>query len=76
METKTASYKLRQTNRYGNTLQVGDKVEFLNEGQYASKFWTIYRLTEKRVLCERKNQARRRIANSEMCKRFLSELSC
>ena len=41
-------------DRFGNTLQVGDKVEFLTKGKFESKVWTVYRLTEKRVLCEKK----------------------
>ena len=43
-----------KTDRDGNQLKVGDKVEFLTKGLYKSNTWTIYRLTETRVLCKRK----------------------
>ena len=46
-------------DRFGNTLRVGDKVEFLTKGKFESKVWTVYRLTEKRVLCEKKSTGQR-----------------
>ena len=44
-----------KTDRHGNFLKVGDKVEFLTDGLYKSKRWIIYKLTDTRVLCHRKN---------------------
>ena len=49
----------RRTDRNGNILKVGDRVKFLTEGRFTGKFWTIYRLTEKRVLCERKKSGQK-----------------
>ena len=42
-----------KVDRFGNVLEVGDRVEFLTPGRCVGKIWTVYRLTEKRVLCER-----------------------
>ena len=44
-----------KTDRFGNKLRVGDRVEFLTDGKFKHKNWTIYRLTEKRVLYEKKS---------------------
>ena len=44
----------KKTDRYGNNLKVGDQVEFLTDGLYRSRYWKIYKLTDKRVLCKRK----------------------
>lgn len=43
-----------KTDKFGNSLEIGDEVEFLTEGLYKAKRWKIYKLTEKRVLCKRK----------------------
>ena len=43
----------RKVDRFGNVLEVGDRLEFLTPGRCVGKIWTVYRLTEKRVLCER-----------------------
>ena len=43
-----------KTDRFGKELKVGDKVEFLTDGLYSDKQWTIYKLTSSRVLCKRK----------------------
>ena len=43
-----------KTDKFGNYLKIGDKVEFLTAGTYKAKHWEIYKLTEKRVLCKRK----------------------
>ena len=40
-------------DRFGTALKVGDRVEFLTSGRLVGKIWTVYKLTEKRVLCER-----------------------
>ena len=40
-------------DRFGAVLKVGDLVEFLTPGRLPGKLWTIYKLTDKRVLCER-----------------------
>ena len=40
-------------DRFGTVLKVGDSVEFLTSGRLVGKIWTVYKLTEKRVLCER-----------------------
>ena len=40
-------------DRFGTVLKVGDSVEFLMSGRLVGKIWTVYKLTEKRVLCER-----------------------
>ena len=40
-------------DRFGTVLKVGDQVEFLTPGRLVGKIWTIYKLTKKRVLCER-----------------------
>ena len=42
-------------DRFGKTIKVGDTVEFLTPGRLVGKLWTVYRITEKRVLCERHN---------------------
>ena len=44
-----------KTDRFGNELKVGDTVEFLTSGRLVGKIWTVYKITEKRVLCERHN---------------------
>ena len=44
-----------KTDRYGNDLSVGDRVEVLTQGRTAGKNWIIYKLTDKRVLLERNN---------------------
>ena len=51
-QVKGGPIEQQRTARDGNLLQVGDRVEFLTEGQYKNKHWTVYKLTEKRVLCE------------------------
>ena len=43
-----------KTDRFGNKIEVGDKVEFFTSGRYPGKIWTVYGITEKRVLCEQK----------------------
>ena len=45
----------KKRDRFGNELKVGDRVEFLTSGRLVGKIWTIYKITEKRVLCERHN---------------------
>ena len=42
-------------DRFGNVIRIGDRVEFLTSGGFAGKFWTVYKITDKRVLCERNN---------------------
>ena len=42
-------------DRFGNVIEVGDSVEFLIPGRCVGKILTVYRLTDKRVLCERNN---------------------
>ena len=39
---------------FGNKIKVGKKVNFLTSGRYSGKIWTVYGITEKRVLCEQK----------------------
>ena len=41
-----------KTDRFGNELKVGDTVEFLTSGRLVGKIWTIYKITDKQVLCE------------------------
>ena len=43
----------RKIDRFGKKLKVGDTVELLTSGRCIRKLWTIYGLTDKRVLCER-----------------------
>ena len=43
----------RRVDRFGNQLRVGDRVEFITPGRCVGKNWRIYKLTKKRVLCER-----------------------
>ena len=45
----------QKTDRYGKILKVGDRVESLTPGKVLGHFWTIYKLTEKRVLLEKHN---------------------
>ena len=45
----------RKVDRFGKELKIGDTVEFLTPGRCVGKLWTVYRLTDKRVLCERNN---------------------
>ena len=52
-------FSAAKKDRFGNILRIGDRVEFLTEGKYEHRYWTIYRLTEKRVLCERKSTGQR-----------------
>ena len=40
-------------DRNGVELKVGDLIEFLTPGRLPGKLWTIYKLTDKRALCER-----------------------
>ena len=40
-------------DKFGAVLKVGDTIEFLTPGRLPGKLWTIYKLTDKRVLCER-----------------------
>ena len=40
---------------FGNELNVGDRVEFLTPGRLVGKIWKIYKIRDKRVLCERNN---------------------
>ena len=47
----------RKVDRFGNKLEVGDRVELLTPGRYMGKVWKVYKLTEKRVLCERNGGA-------------------
>ena len=54
---KTDPSEHRKLDRFGNELKVGDTVEFLKVGRLPGKLWTIYKITEKRVLCERNNGA-------------------
>ena len=42
-------------DRLGNVIRIGDRVEFLTAGRLAGKYWTVYEVTDKRVLCERNN---------------------
>ena len=49
------SSQREKTDRFGNVLSVGDRVEVLTSGRTNGKNWTIYRLTDKRVLLERNN---------------------
>ena len=42
-------------DRFGNVIRVGDRVEFLTSGRFVGNFWTVYKITDKRVLCERNN---------------------
>ena len=44
-----------KTDRFGNELKVGDRVEFLTSGRLVGKIWTVYKITDKGVLCERHN---------------------
>lgn len=44
-----------KTDRFGKELKIGDTVEFLTSGRLVGKIWTIYKITDKRVLCERHN---------------------
>ena len=55
----------RKVDRFGNKLEVGDRVEFLTPGRYMGKVWKVYGLTEKRVLCERNGGASK--TNREYC---------
>ena len=52
-ETATTASRSKR-DRFGNKIKVSDKVEFLTSGRYSGKIWTVYGITEKRVLCERK----------------------
>ena len=45
--------KRRKVDRFGNKLKVGDRVELITPGRCVGINWTIYKLTDKRVLCER-----------------------
>ena len=45
----------KKRDRFGKELNVGDTVEFLTPGRLVGKIWTVYRITDKRVLCERHN---------------------
>ena len=56
LQKHTCCPSLEQTDRFGNKLKVGNKVEFLTDGLCCSKKWTIYKLTGTRVLCEMKNR--------------------
>ena len=40
-------------DRFGAVIEIGDRVEFLTPGRLVGKIWTVYKLTDKRVLCER-----------------------
>ena len=42
-------------DRFGKVIRVGDRVEFLTSGRFVGNFWTVYKITDKRVLCERNN---------------------
>ena len=42
-------------DRFGKVIRVGDRVEFLTSGRFIGNFWTVYKITDKRVLCERNN---------------------
>ena len=42
-------------DRLGNVIRIGDRVEFLTAGRFSGKYWTVYQVTDKRVLCERNN---------------------
>ena len=45
----------KKRDRFGKEIKVGDKVEFLTPGKLIGKIWTVYKITDKRVLCERHN---------------------
>ena len=44
-----------KTDRDGNIIEVGDRLELLTTGRLVGGIWTIYKLTEKRALCEKHN---------------------
>lgn len=52
-ELSPAECRRRKTDRFGKKLRIGDTVELLTTGRCIGTLWTIYRLTDKRVLCER-----------------------
>ena len=55
VELSPEECRRRKTDRFGKKLKVGDTVELLTTGRCIGKLWTIYKLTDKRVLCERKD---------------------
>ena len=50
-----AECESRKVDRFGNQLSIGDRVELLTPGRCVGKNWVIYKLTKKRVLCQRNN---------------------
>ena len=54
---KTDPLERRKLDRFDNELKVGNTVEFLTSGRLPGKIWTINKITEKRVLCERNKGA-------------------
>ena len=49
---KQATQEVKK-DRFGTVIEVGDKVEFLTPGRVIGSIWTIYKLTDKRVLCHK-----------------------
>ena len=56
---KATSAVATARDRFGKRIKVGDTVEFLTPGRFVGKLWTVYKITEKRVLCERKKGAQK-----------------
>ena len=54
-ELSPSECRRRKTDRFGKKLEIGDTVELLTSGRCIGKLWTVYGLTDKRVLCERKD---------------------
>jgi len=54
--TNQKSFERKKTDAFQQKLQVGDNIVFLTSGRSGAGVWTIYKLTETRVLCKKGNE--------------------